>query len=119
MTLLQSDVVLDYRDYQARASYDLTPRDRLTLFGFGAYAFVWGTISTTVRQRLVPIPLQGRIASVNMVGVFGGLVIGQFLGGLIATKWGVAAPFWFAFVGAGVTLALVWRQLDHIAHTEA
>src|SRR5690606_11183912 len=24
------------------------------MFGFGAYAFVWGTISTTVRQRLVP-----------------------------------------------------------------
>ena len=48
-----------------------------------------------------------------------GLLVGQFLGGLIATKWGVAAPFWFAFVGAGVTLALVWRQLDHIAHTEA
>jgi TonB family protein len=37
LTALQSDVVLDYRDYQARASYDLTPRDRLTLFGFGAY----------------------------------------------------------------------------------
>ncbi len=37
LTALQSDVVLDYRDYQARVSYDLTPRDRLTLFGFGAY----------------------------------------------------------------------------------
>ncbi|MBN9172546.1 MAG: MFS transporter, partial [Microbacterium sp.] len=54
------------------------------MFGFGAYAFVWGTISTTVRQRLVPLHLQGRIASVNMVGVFGGLVIGQLLGGVIA-----------------------------------
>src|SRR6478735_26385 len=37
------------------------------MFGFGIYAFVWGTISTTVRQRLVPMQLQGRIASVNMV----------------------------------------------------
>lgn len=29
------------------------------MFGFGAYAFVWGTISTTVRQRLVPMRLSG------------------------------------------------------------
>jgi MFS family permease len=85
------------------------------MFGFGAYAFVWGTISTTVRQRLVPMQLQGRIASVNMVGVFGGLVIGQLLGGVIAQTWGLTAPFWFAFVGSLVTLLLVWRSISHIA----
>ena len=85
------------------------------MFGFGAYAFVWGTISTTVRQRLVPMQLQGRIASVNMVGVFGGLVIGQLLGGLIAQAWGLTAPWWFAFAGSAVTLLLVWRSISHIA----
>ncbi len=87
----------------------------IIMFGFGAYAFVWGTISTTVRQRLVPIPLQGRIASVNMVGVFGGLVIGQFLGGLIAQTWGLTAPWWFAFGGSAITLLLVWRSISYIA----
>lgn len=85
------------------------------MFAFGAYAFVWGTISTTVRQRLVPHELQGRIASVNMVGVFGGLVIGQALGGVIAQAWGLTAPWWFAFVGAAITLVLVWRPISHIA----
>ncbi|WP_127475892.1 MFS transporter [Microbacterium sulfonylureivorans] len=85
------------------------------MFGFGLYAFVWGTISTTVRQRLVPMELQGRIASVNMVGVFGGLVIGQFLGGIIAQTWGLTAPWWFAFGGSAITLALVWRSISHIA----
>ncbi|WP_438352440.1 MFS transporter [Microbacterium sp. CJ88] len=84
------------------------------MFVFGAYAFVWGTISTTVRQRLVPMHLQGRIASVNMVGVFGGLVIGQFLGGLIAQTWGLTAPWWFAFAGAAVTLIAVWRSISAI-----
>ena len=44
---------------------------------FGAYAFVWGTVSQTVRQRVVPTELQGRVGSVYMVGVFGGLVVGQ------------------------------------------
>ena len=84
------------------------------MFVFGAYAFVWGTISTTVRQRLVPTVLQGRVASVNMVGVFGGMVIGQALGGVIAEFWGLTAPWWFAFSGAAITLALVWRPISHI-----
>lgn len=85
------------------------------MFGFGLYAFVWGTISTTVRQRLVPMELQGRIASVNMVGVFGGLVIGQFIGGVLAQLFGLTAPWWFAFAGSAITLALVWRPISHIA----
>lgn len=84
------------------------------MFFFGAYAFIWGTISTTVRQRLVPRELQGRIASVNMVGVFGGLVIGQALGGVIAEAWGLTAPWWFAFGGAALTLLLVWRPISAI-----
>jgi MFS family permease len=85
---------------------------------FGAYAFVWGTVSTAVRQRAVPTEYQGRVASVYVVGLFLGLVVGQGLGGVIAEVWGLTAPFWFAFVGSGVTLALVWRQLAHIAHAE-
>ena len=28
------------------------------------------------------------------------------------------APFWFAFAGSGLTLVVVWRQLDHIAHAD-
>ncbi|MFJ4255065.1 MFS transporter [Microbacterium sp. NPDC090003] len=84
------------------------------MFFFGAYAFVWGTISTTVRQRLVPAALQGRVASVNMVGVFGGMVIGQALGGVIAEIWGLTAPWWFAFAGAALTLLFVWKPISAI-----
>ena len=84
------------------------------MFFFGFYAFIWGTISTTVRQRLVPAELQGRVASVNMVGVFGGLVIGQALGGVIAQAWGLTAPWWFAFGGAALTLLVVWRPISQI-----
>jgi predicted MFS family arabinose efflux permease len=86
------------------------------MFVFGTYAFVWGTISTTVRQRLVPHALQGRVASVNMVGVFGGMVIGQALGGVIAQVWGLTAPWWFAFAGAAITLLLVWKPIRNIVN---
>ena len=88
------------------------------MFFFGAYAFVWGTISTTVRQRLVPAELQGRVASVNMVGVFGGMVIGQALGGVIAETWGLTAPWWFAFGGAALTLLFVWKPISAIVQAE-
>ena len=36
---LLSDVTLDYWDYQALAQYDLTRRDRLSIFAFGAYDY--------------------------------------------------------------------------------
>jgi predicted MFS family arabinose efflux permease len=89
----------------------------LIMFVFGAYTFVWATVSTTVRQRAVPLDLQGRVGSVYLVGLFGGLVLGQAIGGAIAQRWGVVAPFWFAFAGSGLTLALVWRRLGAIAHS--
>ncbi|HEY3735995.1 MAG TPA: MFS transporter, partial [Jatrophihabitans sp.] len=91
----------------------------LIMVGFGAYAFVWATVSQTVRQRAVPQQFQGRVGAVYLVCVYGGLVVGQAVGGLIAQTWGLAAPFWFAFVGSGVTLAAVWRQLDRIAHADS
>ncbi len=88
------------------------------MFFFGAYAFVWGTLSQAVRQRAVPSELQGRVGSVYMICVMGGMLIGSLLGGLIAGAWGLTAPWWFAFVGSGLTLALVWRSLGHIAHAD-
>jgi predicted MFS family arabinose efflux permease len=85
---------------------------------FGAHAFIWGTTSTAVRQRAVPTEYQGRVSSVYLTGVVGGIVIGSALGGIVATVWGVAAPFWFAFAGSAVLLALLWRSLLQIAHDD-
>lgn len=90
----------------------------VVMFVFGAHAFVWGTTSTTVRQRAVPTEFQGRVGSVYMLGVHGGIVAGGAIGGLIARQWGVVAPFWFGFFGSAVILALIWRQLSHIAHAD-
>lgn len=88
------------------------------LFVFGAHAFVWGTTSRTVRMRAVPTEFQGRVGSVYMVGVFGSMVVGTGLGGVIAGMWGITAPFWFAFVGSGVLVLLIWKQMPHIAHAD-
>jgi predicted MFS family arabinose efflux permease len=88
-------------------------------FVFGAHAFVWGTTSQSVRQRAVPTGFQGRVQGVYMIGVTGGIVVGSVIGGLVADRWGVTGPFWFAFVGSAIFLALIWRQLVHVAHADA
>jgi predicted MFS family arabinose efflux permease len=90
----------------------------LIFFMFGAHAFIWGTTSLTVRQRAVPTHLQGRVTSLNTISTFGGLVVGSVIGGLLASRYGVTAPFWFAFVGSAVFVVLLWRQFTHIAHAD-
>ena len=83
---------------------------------FGLHAVVWGTTSTTVRQRAVPAHLLGRVTAVYLLGGVGGLAAGSLLGGLIAQQWGVVGPYWFGFVGSALLTALMWRALAHIAH---
>jgi MFS family permease len=118
-TLLRIGLVIETLTHLALA---LTSSPAVALpvfFAFGAHAFVWGTTSITVRQRAVPQALQGRVGSVNLVGVFGGLVVGSGIGGVLAQHGGVTAPFWFAFAGSAVFVVLIWRSLRHVAHADA
>ncbi len=85
---------------------------------FGAHVFIWGTTSRTVRQRAVPAEFQGRVGSVYLTGVVGGMVIGSAIGGIVASIGGITAPFWFAFAGSAIILTLIWRSLLSIAHTD-
>jgi len=90
----------------------------VVMFAFGVEAFAWGTTSVTVRQRSVPTALQGRVAAVNSMATYAGLVVGAAIGGVLAQRWGVLAPFWFAFGGSALFVVLMWRQLRHIAHAD-
>lgn len=87
-----------------------------TLVVFGAHAFVWGTTATVVRQRAVPEGVLGRVTGVYRVAIVGGMVIGAPIGGLLATRFGITAPFWFGFIGSAVLVIVLWRQLAHIVH---
>ena len=89
----------------------------LAFFCFGAEAFVWGTTSTSVRQRAVPSQMQGRVGSVYMLAVMGGVIAGAALAGPLADIAGtITAPFWFAFAGSAIFLTAIWPQLAHVAH---
>jgi predicted MFS family arabinose efflux permease len=87
-----------------------------TLFVWGSQIFIWGTTSGAVRMRAVPTELQGRVGSLYLIGVYGGILVGQALGGVIARIWGVTGPFWFAFAGSALILVLIWRELGNISH---
>ena len=86
----------------------------VTMLVFGAHEFVWGTTAETVRQRAVPDELLGRVTGVYRVAAALGIVIGTPLGGLVASAFGVAAPFWFGFIGSAFLVAVLWRRLDNI-----
>jgi MFS family permease len=83
---------------------------------FGTHAFVWGTTSTTVRQRAVPDALLGRVTGVYGVAIYLGLVLGAPIGGALAGAFGVTAPFWFGFVGSLLLVIVLWGQFDNIVH---
>lgn len=42
-SLIAPEVTLDYRDFQARFTFDFTPRDRITVFAFGSYDYLSNT----------------------------------------------------------------------------
>jgi MFS family permease len=83
---------------------------------FGIHEVVWGTIATTIRQRAVPASFLGRVTSVYMLAGVGGFAGGALLGGVLAQRFGVTAPYWFGFIGSTILLVLIWRTLDGIAH---
>jgi len=88
----------------------------LTMVVFGAHAFIWGTTSITIRQRAVPDELMGRVSGIYHVGLNAGIVVGTPIGGLLARSFGITAPFWFGFVGSGILVTVLWRELRHIGH---
>ena len=87
-----------------------------TMVVFGAHAFVWGTTSEVVRQRAVPDELLGRVSGVYRVAIVGGLAIGAPIGGILASLYGITAPFWFGFIGSALLVAVLWRRFDDIVH---
>ncbi|MGW5190602.1 MFS transporter [Kribbella sp. NPDC004138] len=86
-----------------------------TMAVFGVHAVVWGIVSTTTRQLATPDALMGRVNSVYLLASVGGAAVGSALGGVLAQRFGLAAPFAIAFVAMVVMTAVVWRPLRNVA----
>jgi len=82
-----------------------------TLILFGAHAMVWGVVTISLRQRLVPERLRGRVNSVYFLFDLGGAALGTLLGGGFASALGITAPFWLASSAVALLTVATWRRL--------
>ena len=83
----------------------------LVLIVFSLHGMVWGITVVSIRQRLVPAELRGRVGSTYALLDLGGAAIGSLLGGLIASAWEITTPFWIAAAVMRVVTAAAWRPL--------
>ena len=74
---------------------------------FGVHAAAWGAVALSIRQRLVPDHILGRVSSAYMFLAMCGAPVGALMGGPIAAQFGLRAPF-VAASGAMALIALVW-----------
>jgi predicted MFS family arabinose efflux permease len=84
----------------------------LTLFLFGVHGALWGIVGSSLRQRLAPPEMLGRVGSSMLFVAAGGNCLGAVLGGALASAFGLTAPYWVGFVVAVVVIACTWRVLD-------
>ncbi len=86
------------------------PRLWASVVGTAAIGFattLWSTVTVSLRQRIVPAALFGRVNSAYRWLVWGALSIGSALGGLVAHSFGLRAPFFFGAAIAGVGLVIL------------
>ncbi|MFU8854843.1 hypothetical protein ACNAW0_28330 [Micromonospora sp. SL1-18] len=84
----------------------------VALFVFGVHGALWNMVANSLRQRLTPPTLLGRVGSTNLFLAAGGNCVGALLGGVAADRFGITAPYWVGFVVALVVAAMTWRVFD-------
>jgi MFS family permease len=87
------------------------------LIVFGIHTMVWGVIVVTLRQRVVPHTLLGRVGSVYALLDLGGAALGSLLGGALARTWGLTTPFWIAAAVMALITTAAWRPLRQASAT--
>jgi MFS family permease len=82
------------------------------LAAFGVHAALWTIVGSSLRQRLTPEHMIGRVSSATLFISSGGNCIGALLGGVLARVLGITAPYWVGFVVAVIVVAATWRVFD-------
>ena len=72
---------------------------------------VWNTVTVSLRQRIVPPALFGRVNSVYRWLVWGSISIGAAIGGVVAREFGLRAPFFFGAGSGAVALLTLFFSI--------
>jgi predicted MFS family arabinose efflux permease len=91
----------------------------LMMFIFGVHASLWSIVAASLRQRMTPPEMLGRVGSTNLFIAAGGNCIGALLGGGLADAFGITAPYWVAFVVAVGVSATTWRIFNRATVAQA
>ncbi|HEX4701816.1 MAG TPA: MFS transporter [Pseudonocardiaceae bacterium] len=89
------------------------------LFAFGVHGALWSMVGSSLRQRLTPPDMLGRVGSTTLFIAAGGNCFGALLGGVVATRFGLTAPYWVGFVVAVIVSATTWRVFDRATVAQA
>jgi MFS family permease len=108
-TLLRAGLVIETLTHVGLALSPAAWLSAAVLVLFGVHSSVLAGVETTIRQRRVPEELRGRVQSVFMMPAIGGNAVGALIGGPLARRQGVTAPFWFAGAAMAVVTAVAWR----------
>jgi MFS family permease len=89
----------------------------------GTIVIGWNVITVSLRQRIVPDHLLGRVNAGYRLMAWGTMPIGAALGGLIADRFGLTAVFWTtAAIGALcipiILVEVTERRLREASHTD-
>ncbi|SDX83566.1 Transmembrane secretion effector [Modestobacter sp. DSM 44400] len=79
---------------------------------FGVHGALWGIVASSLRQRLTPPEMLGRVGSTTLFLAAGGNCVGALLGGVLAGAFGLTAPYWVGFAVAVGVAATTWRVFD-------
>jgi predicted MFS family arabinose efflux permease len=71
-----------------------------------AFGITWNVATVSLRQRIIPDRLFGRVNSVYRLLAWGTMPIGAAIGGFVADQYGLVAPYWIAV--AVMAVAAVW-----------
>jgi MFS family permease len=91
----------------------------IMLFAFGVHAALWTMVGNSLRQRLTPPEMMGRVASTSIFISAGGNCAGALLGGVIAANFGLTAPYWVGFAAAALVAAATWRVFNRATVAQA
>jgi MFS family permease len=79
---------------------------------FGVHAALWTIVTGSLLQRLTPPAMMGRAGSTYLFLATAGNAFGALLGGVVAARFGLTAPYWIGFVVAVAVTAATWPVFD-------
>lgn len=79
----------------------------------GLEAATWTVLTSSLRQAIVPNELLGRVGGIYRLFSAGGVAVGALMGGLLAHKFGLSAPFLAAALVLTTVAAVTHPTFDN------